>query len=312
MVSSPFSKSEVVVVTGGNGLVAQHTIDQMLGLDGGPKVITTVRSQSSSDTIKKHYAKHVTADRLRVAIVGDITEESAFYDAIKGEIRFARRIHLAEQVVRHLGVTHIAHVASPLIMNPQSVEDDLLKPAIAGTLSILRAAAREPSVKKVVITSTFAASVEMAKGWRPDYDYDESGWNPITYEEASAPGATFPEVPPYWRIYVTYCASKALAERAAWDFVAKHKPSFAVSTILPTYIFGPSILPLPRGHDSFNFSNQLIWRIATKDELPPMDWPQFIDVRDVARLHVAALQTEEANGERFFASTADFSFKDVC
>jgi len=292
MFSSPFSQSDVVLITGGNGHVAQHTVDQILSINGGPNVIATVRSQTAKDTVIGHYANHVAADRLRVVIIADIKEDSAFHDAVKG-------------------VTHVAHIASPLVVNPQAVEDDLLKPAIAGTLSILRAAARESSVKKVVITSSFAACVQMDKGWWPDHEYDESSWNSIKYEEAAAPGATFPDVPLHWRDFVTYCASKALAERAAWDFVTTNKPSYTLTTVLPTYIFGPSILPLARGADSFSFSNSLVWLTATKDDLLPMDWPQFVDVRDVARVHVAALQSEEANGERFLASAGDFFYQDI-
>ena len=94
--------------------------------------------------------------------------------------------------------------------NTTDSKKDLLDPAIIGTTGILKAIKKSaPTVKRVVITSSFAAVINPAKGVRPRYVYSESGWNPITEEEAlQSPIAG-------------YRASKTFAEKAAWDFIEK-------------------------------------------------------------------------------------------
>lgn len=72
-----------------------------------------------------------------------------------------------------LGVTHVAHVASPLIITQDDVEKNVLQPAIRGTTGIMLSAAKSPTVKHVVVTSSFGAVADISKGWRPGYTYTE-------------------------------------------------------------------------------------------------------------------------------------------
>ena len=98
--------------------------------------------------------------------------------------------------------------------------------AIVGTTGILKAIKTSaPSVKRVVITSSFAAIVNGQKGLWPDHVYSEEDWNPITEEDALQNAAN------------AYRASKTFAEKAAWDFVEKEKPNFTLATVhLPIYM----------------------------------------------------------------------------
>jgi NADPH-dependent methylglyoxal reductase len=82
--------------------------------------------------------------------------------------------------------------------------------------------------------------------------------------------------------------------------------------ILPTYIGGPSILPLTKGVDSLSFSQKLLWNTATdSSKLPDFDWPGWIDVRDVAKAHINALVTPEAAGQRFLLCTQMTTYSEV-
>ncbi len=109
-------------------------------------------------------------------------------------------------------------------MNASDFENDLFRPAINGVVSVLRGAQKNnPGVKRIVITSSFAAHLDPDKGIRPGYTYSESDWNPVTREAADRGDGV-----------VAYLASKTLAEQAAWDYVRSQK----VWTILVSFLEG--------------------------------------------------------------------------
>ncbi|KAG8908991.1 methylglyoxal reductase (NADPH-dependent) gre2 [Tulasnella sp. 403] len=108
------------------------------------------------------------------------------------------------------------------------IAKDLMEPAIKGTTGILESIKTHgPTVKRVVITSSFASIIDPAKDPRPGYTYNEADWNPITYEEGLNNSVN------------GYYASKKLAEKAAWDFVEREKPGFALTTLCPPMVYGP-------------------------------------------------------------------------
>lgn len=149
---------DLVLVTGANGHVAQHIVDQALDAPNGPRVRGTVRSAATRDSILQHYRQHPALYRLEIALLPELSRDSV--------------LNITE------GVTLVAHVASPLLITSQDLVKDLLDPAIQGTVSVLEAAhfsnqAGRAAVKRVVLTSSFAACVQMEKGWWPDHQYDE-------------------------------------------------------------------------------------------------------------------------------------------
>lgn len=106
----------------------------------------------------------------------------------------------------------------------------LLDPALIGTTGVLKSIKKSaPSVKRVVITSSFASIVDGAKGTRPGHEYSEADWNPITHEQALENPAN------------GYRASKTFAEKAAWEFLEKEKPNFTISTMCPPLVLGPIV-----------------------------------------------------------------------
>jgi dihydroflavonol-4-reductase len=175
------------------------------------------------------------------------------------------------------GCDYVLHVASPLSSSVPRDENELIIPARDGTLRVLRAS-REAGVKRVVITSSTAA---VAYGHKPQSQpFDESNWTNLDG------GA---EVQPYVK-------SKTLAERAAWDFVAKEGGGLELSVINPVGIFGPVLGP--------DFSGSIgIFKALLDGAMPAVPKIHFalVDVRDVADLHLRAMTSPAAKGERFIA-----------
>jgi nucleoside-diphosphate-sugar epimerase len=272
-----------VLLSGGSGFIAAHVLDELL--NRGHSVVTTVRSQDKANKIKEAHLKY-GKDKLDFAIVEDIAQEGAFDKAVISEPPF-------EAVI---------HTASPFHFNVTDVQKELLDPAVIGTTGILKSIKKSaPSVKRVVITSSFASIVDGSKGSRPDHTYSEADWNPITKEQAVENPSN------------GYRASKTFAERAAWDFVEKEKPNFTLATMCPPLVLGPIVHYL-NSLDSLNTSNQRIRDIVqgkAKDEIPETGTFLWVDVRDLALAHVLAAEKEEAASKRFFIVTGYFSNKEI-
>jgi nucleoside-diphosphate-sugar epimerase len=267
-----------VLLTGGSGFIAAHVLDILL--DHGFNVVTTVRSQTKGDWILKAHPG-LSQEKLSYAVVEDIAKEGAF-----------------DEVVKTTPFDYVIHTASPFHFKFSDPVKEILDPAIKGTEGILKAIkASAPTVKRVVITSSFAAIVNVPHKQL----YDESVWNPVTWEEAIKDKA------------LTYRASKTFAEKAAWEFVEKEKPNFDVATINPPFVFGPVIHYL-NSLDSLNTSNERIYDLATgkgKDGLPPTGTFLWVDVRDTALAHVKAIEVAEAGGNRFFTTAGFMSNKAI-
>ncbi|KAF1968806.1 NAD(P)-binding protein, partial [Bimuria novae-zelandiae CBS 107.79] len=273
-----------VLLTGGSGFIAAHTLDVLL--KRGHSVVSTVRTQDKADKIKADNKEAVEKGQLSFAIVPDIAQEGAFDKAVISDPPFEA----------------VLHTASPFHFNVTDVQKDLLDPAVIGTTGILKSVKKSaPSVKRVVITSSFAALVNPGKGNWPGHVYSEEDWNPITFEEAQENASA------------GYRASKTFAEKAAWEFLEKEKPHFTIATINPPLVFGPIIHALD-SLDNLNTSNQRILAAAQgrwKDEIAATGVHLWVDVRDVAEAHVAAAEKEEAANKRFFTVAGHFSNKEI-
>jgi nucleoside-diphosphate-sugar epimerase len=181
------------------------------------------------------------------------------------------------------GCDYVLHVASPLGGDQSGGADALIGPARDGTLRVLRAATRA-GVKRVVMTSSTAAATPAAA--RAGDTSDETVWTDLTDESINA-----------------YRRSKVIAERAAWDYMAEHAGTTTLTTILPVAVFGPL---LSAGNSG---SLELIQRLL--DGRPPV-LPRFgftiVDVRDLADLHIRAMTSPAAAGERFIGG-GDFMWQ---
>jgi nucleoside-diphosphate-sugar epimerase len=175
----------------------------------------------------------------------------------------------------------VLHVASPFPPNIPKHEDELIVPAREGTLRVLRAS-RDAGVKRVVLTSSFAA---IGYGHRPQSaPFNETNWTDPNGEDVTA-----------------YVKSKTLAERAAWDFIANEGGNLELSVINPVGVFGPVLGP------DYSTSILLVQRLMD-GAMPGVPRLYFgaVDVRDVADLHIRAMTNPAAKGERFLAVAGDF------
>ncbi|KAL1845682.1 methylglyoxal reductase (NADPH-dependent) gre2 [Diaporthe australafricana] len=267
-----------VLVTGGTGFVAGHVIDVLL--KRGHRVVTTVRSQEKAQSIRNVFPGF-SQEALDFVVVPNIAAKDAFHGLGAHDL------------------TAAIHVASPFHYNVTDAKKDLIDPAVLGTTAVLGALHETcPNIRRVVVTSSFAAMLNFdLASTGAEKTYTEADWSPLTLEDAYKNGM------------LAYAASKAFAERAAWDFVASNKPNFSLSTINPPMVYGPVKYPV-KSLDSVNTSNQLLADIISgkhKDGLPPTMLPLWVDVRDVALAHVKAIETEEAAGKRFFVTAGHYS-----
>jgi dihydroflavonol-4-reductase len=173
------------------------------------------------------------------------------------------------------GCDRVLHVASPFPPTQPKDPDELIVPAREGTLRVLRAAL-EAGVGRVVVTSSVAA----VSGAR------ERPARPLTEEDWSDPDN--PRLTPYAR-------SKTIAERAAWDLVRERDEPGRLATVNPGAILGPAL------SDDLSYSLEVIERLLRGMPGVPRIGFSFVDVRDVADLHLRAMAAPEAGGERFIA-----------
>lgn len=184
------------------------------------------------------------------------------------------------------GCTHVAHVASPFPAGSPRSADELIVPAREGALRALRFA-RQAGVKRFVLTSSVAA---VAYGHGDDVrPYTEADWT-----NADAPGLN------------AYVRSKTIAERASRDWMAAQGAGMEFCSINPSAVLGPLL------SDDFSTSIQFIQRLIN-GSVPgsPRLGVSVVDVRDLADLHVLALETPGLDGERFIAAGRFFWLKEV-
>eukprot|EP00124_Ichthyophonus_hoferi_P001449 Ihof_evm4s76 gene=Ihof_evmTU4s76 len=266
----------LVVVTGASGYIASHIVKQLLE-SNLYRVRGTVRSLSASN-------------EKRVAPLRELSEKTGqALDLVEADLlndeSWPRAI---------AGADYVLHTASPFIMAPKSQEDKIIKPAVQGTLSVLKACAAPGSkVKRVVLTSSL---VSMMYGQdmdaRKDKPFDANDWTDVTKVDA-------------------YTKSKTLAEKAAWDFV-KNIPEdgnkFDLATVNPSLVIGPPI-NMVQG-TSAEIIKQLLCCEYPFYALLNVQLP-VVDVRDVAACHVLAMTKPGAAGVRFIANGASPFMKEV-
>ena len=250
-----------VLVTGGSGFIASHAILQLL--NAGYQVRTTVRDMKREGDVRA-MLKHGGAEpgeRLSF-FAADLQSDAGWTPAVAG-------------------CDYVLHVASPFPANVPKHEDELIVPAREGALRVLRAS-RDARVKRVVLTSSFAA---IGYGHAPQSaPFNETNWTNTTGNDVTA-----------------YVKSKTLAEREAWNFIAREGGDLELSVVNPVAVFGPVLGP------DYSTSVLLIQRLMSGG-VPGSPRLRFgvVDVRDVADLHIRAMTQAAAKGERFLAVAGDF------
>ena len=257
--------SKPILVTGASGFVAIHTIIQLL--EQGYKVRGTIRSLSKEAEVRETILKYVQAnDRLEI-LSADLEQDAGWDEAMNG-------------------IEYVLHVASPFPLFEPKHEDELIVPAVQGTLRVLRAA-HKARIKRVIQVSSNAAISSGHDGENKVFTEDD--WTNLDKVGA-------------------YPKSKTLAERAAWKFIngAENTNNMELATINPPLILGP----IP--NKNFRTSVELI-RTFMLGQVPGVGRIKMglVDVRDVAAAIILAMQTPEAAGNRFLCSGGVLWLKEI-
>ena len=254
---------QTILVTGASGYIAKHIVLQLL--EAGYRVRGSVRNLDRGEEVRNAVAARLTgppAAKNLEFVELDLNKDDGWAGALDG-------------------VDALLHTASPFPMVQPDNPDDLIRPAVDGTLRALKAASAA-GVERVVLTSS---SVAVLGADHPlnGTAYNEADWTDPDHRHATP-----------------YARSKTLAEQAAWDFVANQATGLKLTTINPGLVVGPPL------DDAFGTSIALVERVlkAKDPALPDVGFP-VVDVRDIAAMHVRALERPETAGERF-VGVADF------
>ncbi|MBK8616484.1 MAG: NAD-dependent epimerase/dehydratase family protein [Anaerolineales bacterium] len=243
-----------ILVTGASGFVALHTIIQLL--QQGYKVRATLRTLSREAEVRETISKHVDINDNLEIITTDLMQDTGWDEAMKD-------------------IDYVLHIASPFPLFEPKHEDELIIPAVQGTLRVLRAA-HKGNIKRVVQISSVAAVTAGHSG--ENRMFNEEDWS-ITENNIG-----------------TYSKSKTLAERAAWEFIngAENTNKMEMVSINPPLIFGP----IP--NNDFPTSAEMI-RTFMLGQVPGVGRIKvdLVDVRDVASAIILGMNTPEAAGNRF-------------
>lgn len=185
------------------------------------------------------------------------------------------------------GCRYAIHTASPFPVVQPKNEDEVIVPARDGTLRVLRASLTA-GVEHVVITSSASAMEYPSKVSLPTL-ITEASWTDLTRRDITA-----------------YIRSKTIAERAAWDFVAQHSDKMSLTAIAPTTMLGPIL----GKHVTFSVQSVQQLLDGSAPAIPRLGFG-FVDVRDVAALHVEAMVNPRAAGERFLAGGTFLWLSDI-
>jgi nucleoside-diphosphate-sugar epimerase len=253
--------AQTVLVTGGSGFIGTHCILQLLA--AGHQVRTTIRNLKREGDVRAILKVGGAEPRNRLSFfAADLENDAGWREAVAG-------------------CDFVLHVASPLPPSVPKHEDELIVPAREGTLRVLRAS-RDAGVKRVVVTSSFAA---IGYGHKVrETPFNETDWTDPNGDDVAP-----------------YTKSKTLSERAAWDFLSKEGGSLELSVVNPVAVFGPVMGP------DYSASILLVQRMMD-GAMPgtPQLYFGAVDVRDVADLHLRAMTHPAAKGERFLAVAGDF------
>lgn len=261
---------QTVLLTGASGYIAKHIALRLL--EAGFHVCGSVRSLSRSAeviaAVQPHLSDPSNLETRLTFVALDLSSDEGWTDAMKD-------------------VDVLMHTASSFPFNQPKNEDDLIRPAVDGTLRAMRAA-HAAGVKRVILTSSTAAISGSALP-AGDTSFDETNWTDPTDPDA-----------------VAYVRSNTLAERAAWDFVRDETPDMQLTTVNPGFVLGAPL------DNNYGTSIAVIERVLrAKDPMVPDIGFATVDVLDVADMHVAAITKPETIGQRIMTVDRYLKFAEI-
>jgi len=248
-----------VLVTGISGFVGQHCAAELL--KNGYSVRGSVRNLAKTDEVINGIKKEIDPKGNLEFCELDLMKDAGWDMAMEG-------------------CDYVLHIASPFVVKVPKNENELIKPAVEGTLRALKAA-KKAGVKRVVLTSS---TVAMQGGKHGIVKIDQDSWTDVNEKTVTA-----------------YFKSKTLAEKSAWEFIKNQTGDTKLELVVvnPGPIYGPTLTG-NLATEAMDFFKKLI---TGKVPMLPRAFSVMSDVRDVATIHVAALENEKANGKRFIVTS---------
>jgi dihydroflavonol-4-reductase len=248
-----------VLVTGISGFVGQHCAAELL--KKGYAVRGSIRSLSKADEVIKGIKKEVDPKGNLEFCELDLMKDAGWDKAMEG-------------------CDFVLHIASPFVVKVPKDENELIKPAVEGTLRALKAA-KKAGVKRVVLTSS---TVAMQGGKEGLIKINQDSWTDVNGKNVTA-----------------YFKSKTLAEKSAWEFIKNQAGDDRLELVVvnPGPIYGPTLTG-NLATEAMDFFKKLITGAVP---MLPRAYSVMSDVRDVATIHVAALENQNANGKRFIVTS---------
>jgi nucleoside-diphosphate-sugar epimerase len=275
-----------VCVTGASGFIAMHLVSQLLAKNY--EVVATVRSEAKAAQVKALGDRY--PGKLKVVGGCDLLTAGSFDAAVAGCVA-------------------VYHTASPFYVAQDKGAGvsaagfgELVLPAVLGTRTVLESCKLAGTVKRVVVTASFACILNTS--FAPDVTYHDGVWNvgsfPNANREWTQAGAGMH----------AYRYSKIMAEKTAWDFAAQPDTPFDVVTINPPLVIGQN-LDTADTPEKLNESSLLVYKwLTSKPTLGP-NGMGFVDVADVARAHIVGMEAVAAGGNRYLTSAPTLLWADA-
>ncbi|PRQ25267.1 putative NAD(P)-binding domain, tetraketide alpha-pyrone reductase 1 [Rosa chinensis] len=250
-----------VCVTGASGFLASWLIKRLLM--SGYHVTGTVRDPGNQKKLAHLWRLEGAKERLRL-VKADLVEEGSFDDAI-------------------FGCHGVFHSASPVPKLSSDPKKEILDPAIEGTLNVLRSCKKNPSLRRVVLTSSSSAvRVRDGDDFDPNIPLDESSWSSVELCQ---------------KLQIWYPLSKILAERAASDFCKAN--GIDLVTVLPTFVVGPSLPP-----DLCSTASDILGLLKGETERFKLHGRMgYVHIDDVALCHILVYEHKSAHSRYICNST---------
>ncbi|KAL2825527.1 NAD(P)-binding protein, partial [Aspergillus pseudoustus] len=276
---------EKLLITGITGYVGYKTL--LISLERGYNIRALVRRESHVPDLQSRstaIATAVESGQLELAVVPNFLDKEAIFKALQG-------------------VTVVIHLASPLAVQTEKYQEEIIQPAISMVTTFLEGATRVPTVRRFVITSSMVTLIPFEWNANPD---TERLYNPTDLNTTTSTPPTSP-MHAYW-------ISKALARTATREFIRSHSPQFDYVHILAGVIIGPDDRHIPSPTNNPSTADLLqgtraavFAPLLSNEASSPFPYVAVpVHVADVARAHVDAVDAERvrANSEFILASDA--------